>query len=72
MSYEDKSDKLKNYIDEVMGFNVELKIKLEHCPVCMEEINRDDFRDQLSLREFDISGMCQSCQDITFVEDEDE
>lgn len=29
----------------------------------------DNFKDEISLREFKISGLCQSCQDDIFVED---
>jgi transcription initiation factor IIE alpha subunit len=36
------------------------------CPVCGEEVEREDFKDELSRKEFDISGLCQGCQDKTF------
>jgi hypothetical protein len=32
----------------------------------------DEFSDDLSRREFRISGLCQSCQDAIFGEDEDD
>ena len=35
------------------------------CPFCGEQIN-PVFRDELSLKEFKISGLCQECQDKTF------
>jgi len=31
-----------------------------------------DFRDELSVREFHITGMCQKCQDEVFEQDEEE
>lgn len=34
------------------------------CPTCKSEIT--PFRDELSKKEFSISGMCQSCQDSVF------
>ncbi len=34
------------------------------CPICSGVIG--EFRDQLSVKEYKISGMCQSCQDKTF------
>lgn len=37
-----------------------------HCRTCNEPIT--DFRDELSEREFRISGMCQKCQDEVFNE----
>lgn len=49
-------------IMEAMGFNKELKrINAGFCPTCGKEIGA--FRDALSKREFEISGMCQVCQD---------
>lgn len=41
------------------------------CPICGEPINEEDFRDDLSRKEYRISGMCQSCQDGFFTEDEE-
>lgn len=38
------------------------------CSWCGNEII--SFKDELSEKEFKISGMCQECQDKTFVEDE--
>ena len=34
------------------------------CPTCGKEVG--EFRDDLSRKEFTISGMCQSCQDSMF------
>lgn len=34
------------------------------CPMCHEYIG--EFRDDLSRKEFGISGMCQNCQDSVF------
>jgi hypothetical protein len=42
-------------------------IDKELCPTCGEPIA--GFRDELSLREYKISGMCQACQDSVFGED---
>jgi len=36
------------------------------CPTCQGEIKEEDFRDDLSKKEFGISGMCQECQDSVF------
>ncbi len=36
------------------------------CPFCGKEIQ--GFRDNLSVTEYRISGLCQSCQDETFGE----
>ena len=36
------------------------------CPFCGKSALPQDFRDPLSFREFQISGLCQACQDNTF------
>ena len=36
------------------------------CPFCGNEINQEEFKDELSRKEFAISGLCQSCQDSFF------
>lgn len=37
-----------------------------NCPFCGEHVNLDEFRDELSRKEFQISGICQKCQDDFF------
>jgi len=37
----------------------------DQCIVCGEQVNINDFRDELS-REWHISQMCQNCQDEVF------
>ena len=39
-------------------------ISKRQCPLCKKPVG--DFADAISLREFEISGMCQSCQDEVF------
>ncbi len=36
------------------------------CPFCGVEVDEDSFRDELSLKEYRISGLCQKCQDEMF------
>lgn len=36
------------------------------CWYCGEIVNDNSFRDNLSKKEFQISGLCQKCQDIVF------
>ena len=38
------------------------------CVICHNEIKDEDFRDDISRKEYDISGLCQKCQDDTFGE----
>ena len=40
------------------------RIMMGLCTFCA--ITLDDFRDELSAKEYSISGMCQTCQDKTF------
>ena len=50
-----------------VGFKKEVElVETGKCPFCAEPINLKDFTDKESLREFSISGICQSCQDTTF------
>jgi len=44
------------------------KVAAGKCPFCHKEVSPDDFRDELSLKEYKISGLCQACQDKTFGE----
>ena len=39
------------------------------CVTCGKPAN--EFRDDLSRKEYGISGMCQACQDIVFADPED-
>jgi len=36
------------------------------CAWCGTDANKKGFVDELSIKEFKISGLCQSCQDETF------
>jgi hypothetical protein len=42
------------------------RVESGRCPFCNGEVNENDFRDDKSLSEFRISGICQECQDKTF------
>lgn len=45
-----------------LGRNVE-RVEAGRCPCCDRGIDPAEFRDDISRREFRISGMCQACQD---------
>lgn len=41
------------------------------CAWCSKEVNHEDFSDELSRKEYGISGLCQECQecqDATFTQ----
>ena len=41
-------------------------VKAPICPFCGHEVDVSSFRDDLSVKEFHISGLCQRCQDEVF------
>jgi hypothetical protein len=41
------------------------------CPVCSEPVDKSLFRDSLSKKEFELSGLCQKCQDDVFSEEDE-
>ena len=36
------------------------------CPFCQKEVHLNSFRNELSRKEYGISGICQKCQDDFF------
>tara|TARA_R110000744_G_scaffold379915_1_gene499156 strand:- start:90 stop:296 length:207 start_codon:yes stop_codon:yes gene_type:complete len=42
------------------------RIDNKQCVTCVEDILDMDFRDEISIKEYGISGMCQVCQDSVF------
>lgn len=63
-----KSQEMKNFLDgftrDAFGMSRSEAIKNGVCVVC--QTVADNFRDDVSEREFKISGMCQNCQDDVF------
>lgn len=54
-------------IMKVLGFSKEVaQIERANCPFCGISILEEGFRDELSLKEYRISGLCQKCQDNFF------
>lgn len=41
-------------------------IEAGKCATCGKDVNENDFTDSLSRKEFNISGMCQACQNEVF------
>lgn len=51
----------------VLGFEEEVEmVENGRCPFCGRQVDVREFRDARSLREFEISGLCQRCQDAFF------
>jgi hypothetical protein len=52
---------------KAMGFGAEVaRVENGQCATCSEPVDRKDFKDVASEKEFEISGMCQKCQDGFF------
>jgi hypothetical protein len=51
-----------------LGFDKEIdRIEKGECPFCGKKIDPNtEYRDRLSRKEYELSGMCQKCQDQTF------
>ena len=47
-------------------------VEAKKCPFCAKPINDSDFKNDVSRREYEISGICQKCQDKTFGKDKEE
>ena len=55
---------LEEITQTVFGVSRTTSIKQDTCVTCQEDAST--FKDDLSRKEFTISGMCQSCQDSVF------
>lgn len=70
MNEETKSPEIQNFLDEFglkfFGRSRSLAKAGNGCVMCGGPA--DIFRDELSRREFGISGICQECQDKFFTE----
>lgn len=45
------------------------KVEKGQCPFCSNFVVKEDFKNEISLKEFELSGMCQKCQDEFFDQD---
>ena len=58
----------KKNILTALGFGEEVKREEKGlCVFCSKPVVWEDFKDEISKKEFRISGICQECQDKTFV-----
>jgi len=49
------------------GFTKEVDaVEKKLCPFCKDAVRVEDFNNELSRKEFNISGICQSCQNKFF------
>jgi hypothetical protein len=61
-----KSKEIDDLLTSLSGISRQDAAKQEICTWCKQSIGT--FKDKLSIREYQISGLCQKCQDNTFVE----
>jgi len=59
----DKSPEIKKLINTIFPGTQEC-IDQNICPICKQPIT--EFRNSKSIHEYEISGMCQDCQDKEF------
>ncbi len=64
-----KSEALENFIDSITPNKLGRRRSIEgnKCTWCGG--GASEFRNEISRREYNISGFCQKCQDKTFGED---
>lgn len=62
----EKAEDIDKFCDSLLGGDRKQSIIKEKCVICKEPCPPESFRDQVSVKEFTISGMCQACQDRTF------
>ena len=60
-----KSKQIEDLLTSIAGVSRQDANVLGICTWCKKEITTP-FRDELSKREYNISGFCQRCQDETF------
>ena len=62
----DKLIKFNELLNGALDMHI-VNLQLNLCPICGNQINEEDFKDSLSLKEYKISKMCQHCQDDFFI-----
>jgi len=60
----DAANRLQNSPVGLLDTAAPLLVLRGYCPMCSEAVH--ELRDEGSLREFGISGLCQTCQDSVF------
>jgi len=61
-----KAHAIDSLLQEMFGIDRTETISENKCVFCGKPVLGRDFRDEQSLKEFTISGICQSCQDEIF------
>jgi hypothetical protein len=61
-----KSPAIDALITQLTGIDRVGSIEAQTCVFCNSPVTEDSFKDDISLKEFKISGICQVCQDKIF------
>lgn len=56
----------KNKLAFVLFPKLYALIEKGFCPMCRKKIKEEDFENEISKKEYSISGMCQTCQNKQF------
>ena len=59
-----KAEVIDNFITNAFGIDRKATIRADVCTMCQKPAT--EFKDELSRKEYRISGMCQKCQDDIF------
>ena len=63
----EKSPEMESALTDMLGFDRKAVITGNTCACCdAANITPDSFKDELSFKEYRISGLCQECQDKVF------
>jgi hypothetical protein len=63
----EKSPDIDTFLTALSGVDRKHEIRMNRCVFCSTVINPEtDFEDEISRREFQISGICMTCQDKVF------
>jgi hypothetical protein len=57
----------KKSILRALGFRREVSmVEVCRCPLCADRVDEEEFRNEVFMKEFERSGLCQGCQDTVF------
>lgn len=66
----ERSEGVQNFLDsfakKAFGRSTKEAKEKGVCVTCGAKIEMEDFKNRLSVKEYEISGLCQKCQDDTF------
>src|SRR5208283_1441765 len=53
-----------NFLKKLRFWQKVTMVKDFRCPVCGQSVDKSEFRNEVFMREFKSSGLCQECRDI--------